>query len=382
MPANMISAPVGSSLIVSGSSMATVSAGPTPGSTPTKVPSVTPTSPHSRFIGCSATLKPCISALSASTSDSRAAQHRREPAGGQVDVEQLDEEKVDGEREDERDRNVARDAPAAEAARNAGEERRAGDHEARPADEHHVGEESGADPEEGGRRKSRIVRRRLAPAAAERLEGQPGAQHDDAGGHDRRNEVRPDTGVAALRRQRRRDRRDAEAERHDAQREGDLRARANHYALFLQAERIHDGLDALRVLVEELLVVVAAEEYRRPVELLQRLLPGGRLGRALHQLDQRVALLRGEAGRAEDAAPVAELDVDLLLLERGDVLLLVRPGLGERAHLARLDLLGEFAEARDARGDVAAEDRGDRLATALERHVVDLRRLDADLLGD
>ncbi len=50
MPANMISAPVGSSFTVNGSSIATVSAGPTPGSTPIAVPSVTPTKPHSRFV--------------------------------------------------------------------------------------------------------------------------------------------------------------------------------------------------------------------------------------------------------------------------------------------------------------------------------------------
>ncbi len=54
----MISAPVGSSFAVIGISIATVSAGPTPGSTPTKVPRVTPTSPQSRFNGVSATPKP------------------------------------------------------------------------------------------------------------------------------------------------------------------------------------------------------------------------------------------------------------------------------------------------------------------------------------
>ena len=40
MPANMISEPAGSSLKVIGSSSATVSAGPMPGSTPTAVPSM------------------------------------------------------------------------------------------------------------------------------------------------------------------------------------------------------------------------------------------------------------------------------------------------------------------------------------------------------
>ena len=58
-----MSAPVGSSFTVSGSSIATVSAGPTPGSTPTNVPSVTPMKPHIRFIGCSATPNPASSAF-------------------------------------------------------------------------------------------------------------------------------------------------------------------------------------------------------------------------------------------------------------------------------------------------------------------------------
>jgi hypothetical protein len=48
MPPNMMKALVGSRLNVIGSSSATVKAGPMPGSTPTAVPSVTPTSAHSR----------------------------------------------------------------------------------------------------------------------------------------------------------------------------------------------------------------------------------------------------------------------------------------------------------------------------------------------
>src|SRR4249920_2134530 len=66
MPANMISAPVGSRLAVAGNSRAIVSAGPTPGRTPIAVPSVTPTKPHSRFLSVSATAKPDISALNVS----------------------------------------------------------------------------------------------------------------------------------------------------------------------------------------------------------------------------------------------------------------------------------------------------------------------------
>ena len=54
----MISEPAGSSLKVTGSSSATVSAGPMPGSTPTAVPSSTPISAYSRLIGWVATARP------------------------------------------------------------------------------------------------------------------------------------------------------------------------------------------------------------------------------------------------------------------------------------------------------------------------------------
>src|SRR5688500_19370874 len=147
MPANMMSAPVGSSFTVSGSSIATVSAGPTPGSTPTKVPGVTPMKPHSRFIGCSATPKPAIRALSASKLDAGAAEDRLQPASRQVHIEELHEEKEDREREHKPDRDVAHPARAAEPSRDAGEEDGAGDHEPGPPDEHHVNKEAGADPE-------------------------------------------------------------------------------------------------------------------------------------------------------------------------------------------------------------------------------------------
>src|SRR5262245_18316570 len=58
MPASMISAPVGSTLKVSGSSMAMVAIGPTPGSTPTKVPTRQPRKHSARFVGDSAVAKP------------------------------------------------------------------------------------------------------------------------------------------------------------------------------------------------------------------------------------------------------------------------------------------------------------------------------------
>src|SRR5690348_6447643 len=60
MPANIMSALAGSSLKVIGSSIATVSAGPMPGSTPTAVPMVTPMSAHIRLAGVSASPNPPI----------------------------------------------------------------------------------------------------------------------------------------------------------------------------------------------------------------------------------------------------------------------------------------------------------------------------------
>src|SRR3954447_20561800 len=58
MPASMIMAETGSSVNEIGSSMATVVTGPMPGSTPTSVPSRTPTKQYKRFWNVSATSKP------------------------------------------------------------------------------------------------------------------------------------------------------------------------------------------------------------------------------------------------------------------------------------------------------------------------------------
>ena len=54
----------------------------------------------------------------------------------------------------------------------------------------------------------------------------------------------------------------------------------------------------------------------------------------------------------------------------------------ESAHAATFDLLGEFADAGNAGGDMAADDGGDRFAAAFEGHVVDLRRVNAAGFGD
>src|ERR1700694_6256739 len=58
MPASMISAPTGGRPKVIGSSMATVAMVPSPGSTPTSVPTSAPIRQSRRLIGVRATLKP------------------------------------------------------------------------------------------------------------------------------------------------------------------------------------------------------------------------------------------------------------------------------------------------------------------------------------
>src|SRR5215212_6877179 len=113
MPANMISAPVGSSPAVAGSRRAMVSAGPTPGSTPIAVPSVTPRKPHIRFFHVSATAKPDINALKVSIVSALAAGERT-LGQAQTQGQREDEEHHDGENDG--DDCVPRDAPAAEAA--------------------------------------------------------------------------------------------------------------------------------------------------------------------------------------------------------------------------------------------------------------------------
>jgi len=58
MPASMISAVAGSRANVEGSSSAMAPTGPMPGSTPTMVPTTTPTKQASRFVGVMAMVKP------------------------------------------------------------------------------------------------------------------------------------------------------------------------------------------------------------------------------------------------------------------------------------------------------------------------------------
>lgn len=62
MPAKKIIEAVTSTLAVMGSSMATATAGPMPGSTPTAVPSAQPTRAHRRLAGVAAVAKPASNA--------------------------------------------------------------------------------------------------------------------------------------------------------------------------------------------------------------------------------------------------------------------------------------------------------------------------------
>src|SRR5262245_14186082 len=102
MPANRMNAPTGSlKLNVIGSSSATVSAGPMPGSTPTSVPSVTPAAASSRFWTVRTSPKPSIRlAANRNTSDAPR-------PGRQLHIEPLAERVAGDHAEPEADDHVA-----------------------------------------------------------------------------------------------------------------------------------------------------------------------------------------------------------------------------------------------------------------------------------
>src|SRR5215212_2727168 len=77
MPASMIMPPDGSILKVSGSSIAMVAAGPSPGMMPTIVPSKQPTKHQNTFAGCRATANPCRSPSAMSISEPEQADGKR-----------------------------------------------------------------------------------------------------------------------------------------------------------------------------------------------------------------------------------------------------------------------------------------------------------------
>src|SRR5262245_59798825 len=69
MPASMMIAETGEAENVDGSSSAMAAAGPSPGSTPTRVPMKTPAKQDSTLTGWSATWKPCRTPWTISTSE-------------------------------------------------------------------------------------------------------------------------------------------------------------------------------------------------------------------------------------------------------------------------------------------------------------------------
>src|SRR5215831_9863192 len=79
MPASMMIAPAGFMLKVSGRSIAIVAGGPSPGRMPTTVPRNTPTKHHIRFVGASATEKPCSRPETMSTLEAQHARGETEP---------------------------------------------------------------------------------------------------------------------------------------------------------------------------------------------------------------------------------------------------------------------------------------------------------------
>ena len=89
----MMKAGIGSSAKVTGSSSATVSAGPMPGRTPTSVPRKTPSRAQSRFSGVRATLNPSIRLLKESIETICSPDAGRAPASPR-DVNDTDFEKA------------------------------------------------------------------------------------------------------------------------------------------------------------------------------------------------------------------------------------------------------------------------------------------------
>src|SRR4051812_11040399 len=131
----MMNAAVGGSENVIGSSSATVSAGPIPGSTPTSVPSVTPAAASSRFSGVRTSAKPSIR-LAAKTSKSDAPR-----PGRQLHVEPFAERVAGDDAEAEADDHVAHRLVGAEQPRREPYEHGGGERVTERAEQQHVADE-------------------------------------------------------------------------------------------------------------------------------------------------------------------------------------------------------------------------------------------------
>src|SRR5262245_35264341 len=103
--------------------------------------------------------------------------------------------------------------------------------------------------------------------------------------------------------------------------------------LLAEAQLSQDVAEALVLRFDVRAVFVAREPEVLPVVLLERLLPLLALRSLLDRLHQLVALRLGDAGSGPHAAPVGELDIDALLLERRDALHRLGRRDRKRAHL-------------------------------------------------
>src|SRR6185369_5423398 len=174
MPPNMMNAAMGSSPNVTGSSTATVSAGPIPGSTPIAVPSVVPINAHPRFASVSAPAKPPSSEWSVvmrarqrRNEAPRSSEPAREHAGRQRQLEHLRKHEIRGGGNRDRARRVAHGPALVERARDEPKQHGRRDQKARALHEQQVRDRAGSDQRERAPLMAR-VRRELESARRNR----------------------------------------------------------------------------------------------------------------------------------------------------------------------------------------------------------------------
>src|SRR3989442_458732 len=127
-----------------------------------------------------------------------------------------------------------------------------------------------------------------------------------------------------------------------------------------EPELFENAFDAARLGVEERLVIVAEQRDLGPFPRPAGLRPLRGCGHLPDQGDHRLTLRIVDAGRREDAAPIEQLDVDALLLQRGslDPRLPLIGRYGDDAQLSGFDLLRELAVAGNAGRHLVAEQGG------------------------
>src|SRR5258705_6012447 len=202
-----------------GSSSATVIAGPMPGSTPTAVPSSTPITAYSRFIGVAASAKPWSSQLKLSMSENSVqnACGQRDPESGVEGVEA-------DQRQHGADGDVADVVPAAQDRCRTGKQQRAGDRPAERLDEQdHRNEQADEHPDRApvarAVRVDVLARIRLADRSAGDRDRKDDRQPDENDADGQREEPRPDRvhlGETAMEGERVVDQESADRDEHDA----------------------------------------------------------------------------------------------------------------------------------------------------------------------